>query len=339
MYLSETCWAIHTRDYKVNDPQNCQILVTVPEMLAIMLLSPPLAKSWVPRIKRCVRDTTRYMLTLQSCLSVVSFSMRYTALDSKKAVRSGSRLSCSLRVPSCGQRSSTSAVHTDTGSHSGLSATIGQPEAFNIWLESVQRAHGYQHTFIDHKHRYSHLRKFHYAMQATTPESFAGLAGYQDTGRLRFLHPVSTLGFGSRHLPPDFSLEAADCLSLYHALTRVKQHVDAKILHDLEPKRFFSEAVLMKQKDVIAYEAQLKTALTHIIDVSDPQDDFSALSQVIQALHGSGSDAQSVAYDKGTRAPRALANLIFLVSDLHANRDLVSLVLSWTLCVCLALIA
>lgn len=48
----ESCWAIHTRDYRVHDPQNCQILVTVPEMLAIMLLSPPLARSWTPRIRR-----------------------------------------------------------------------------------------------------------------------------------------------------------------------------------------------------------------------------------------------------------------------------------------------
>jgi len=47
-----SCWAIHTRDHRIHNPQTCQILVTVPEMLAIMLLSPPLARSWTPRIKR-----------------------------------------------------------------------------------------------------------------------------------------------------------------------------------------------------------------------------------------------------------------------------------------------
>ena len=47
-----SCWAILTRDFRIHDPQKCQILVTVPEMLAIMLLSPPLAKVWTPRIKR-----------------------------------------------------------------------------------------------------------------------------------------------------------------------------------------------------------------------------------------------------------------------------------------------
>ena len=49
--LIGSCWAIHTRDYRVHEPQNCQILVTVPEILAIMLLSPPLARAWTPRVK------------------------------------------------------------------------------------------------------------------------------------------------------------------------------------------------------------------------------------------------------------------------------------------------
>jgi superfamily II RNA helicase len=51
-----SCWAIHTRDFRVHDPQNCQILVTVPDILAIMLLSPPLAKMWTPRLKYVILD-------------------------------------------------------------------------------------------------------------------------------------------------------------------------------------------------------------------------------------------------------------------------------------------
>jgi len=46
-----SCWAIHSRDFWVQDTQNCQILVTVPEILAIMLLSHPLAKMWTPELK------------------------------------------------------------------------------------------------------------------------------------------------------------------------------------------------------------------------------------------------------------------------------------------------
>ena len=50
--VAGTSWCIYTRDHRVHDPQKCQILVTVPEMLAIMLLSPPLARTWTSRIRR-----------------------------------------------------------------------------------------------------------------------------------------------------------------------------------------------------------------------------------------------------------------------------------------------
>lgn len=49
-------WAIHTRDYRINNPYGCQILVTVPEMLQILLLSPHVARIWAPRLRRIIFD-------------------------------------------------------------------------------------------------------------------------------------------------------------------------------------------------------------------------------------------------------------------------------------------
>jgi len=49
-------WAIHTRDYRINNPYGCQILVTVPEMLQILLLSPRVSKVWAPRLRRVIFD-------------------------------------------------------------------------------------------------------------------------------------------------------------------------------------------------------------------------------------------------------------------------------------------
>jgi len=49
-------WAIHTRDYRINNPYGCQILVTVPEMLQILLLSPRVSKIWAPRLRRLIFD-------------------------------------------------------------------------------------------------------------------------------------------------------------------------------------------------------------------------------------------------------------------------------------------
>jgi ATP-dependent RNA helicase DDX60 len=49
-------WAIHTRDYRVNNPYGCQILVTVPEMLQILLLSPTVSTAWAPKLRRIIFD-------------------------------------------------------------------------------------------------------------------------------------------------------------------------------------------------------------------------------------------------------------------------------------------
>ena len=54
--VSKSTWAIHTRDYRVNDPVSCQILVTVPHILQIMLLAPENARSWSTKVKRVIFD-------------------------------------------------------------------------------------------------------------------------------------------------------------------------------------------------------------------------------------------------------------------------------------------
>lgn len=94
-----TCWAIHTRDWRINDPQKCQILITVPEILAIMLLSPPLATVWTPRIKRYA-DRKQYFVAIL-IMSVVSFSTRSTPSGNRKEALFGSKFSSLHHVLSC----------------------------------------------------------------------------------------------------------------------------------------------------------------------------------------------------------------------------------------------
>ncbi len=106
---------------------------------------------------------------------------------------------------------------------SGLSATIGMPEKFNAWLETVQKAKGFEHKFIHHLHRYSHLRKFAYFPQLLDKdEPFVGLDGGRSSNEMmRFIHPVSTLSFAGT-MPPDLSLESSDLLHLYRVLLSQK---------------------------------------------------------------------------------------------------------------------
>ena len=208
--------------------------------------------------------------------------------------------------------------------YSGLSATIGEPEKFNAWLASVQEAHGFKHTFIHHPHRYSHLRKFTYLLQAEhEPGVFDGLPEHRKTDRMRFVHPISMLSFGARHLPPDFSLEAADCLSLYRAFEPHRSQLPFD-LEQLNPNLFFKNAsgALLRQKDILRYEAALSECISTLIDSTDPQDQTSVLNSIIKNVSDPVTEKIDPRYIPDSKT--FYTNLITLISDLHADGDLVS---------------
>ena len=166
-------------------------------------------------------------------------------------------------------------------------------------------------------------------MEDSSKRVFNGTDAYTPTDRLRFLHPVSLLSFGSRTLPSDFSLESADCLSLYRALVAVP---DAKkgALQKLDPSIFFPRGRLLKQQDVLDYECVLKERLTSIIMSSNPQDGSSTLTKVVTALQDSAITTLSPnTRNANPRVKVIIDNLIFLLCDLHAQGDLVRF--SWNL--------
>ncbi|KAK0207916.1 hypothetical protein DFS33DRAFT_392484 [Desarmillaria ectypa] len=269
-------WAVHTRDYRINEPHNCQILITVPEMLSIMLLSPPLASKWTPRIKRIILDEI-HCIGQQEGGSVWEQIMLLAP--------------CPII---------------------GLSATIGEPETFNDWLASVSGAHGYRHTFIQHKHRYSHLRKFFYRLDGLKSlPPFQGHESYKPTSRMRFLHPLSALAFGPRALPEDLSLESSDTLSLYGAMS---QHKSLPInLVRLDPIRFFSPVKgLLKQKDILRYETDLKNALMDL----PPSSRNEVIHDLADKAIPQGTD------DKEPSRQSFERGLLPFIADLHARGEL-----------------
>ncbi|KAI0750894.1 P-loop containing nucleoside triphosphate hydrolase protein [Daedaleopsis nitida] len=295
---SKACWAIHTRDYRVHNPQNCQILVTVPEMLATMLLSPPLARTWTPRIKRIILDEIH-------------------TIGQQEGGAVWEQIILLAPCPLI-----------------GLSATIGEPEKFNAWLASVQEAHGFKHTFIHHPHRYSHLRKFTYLIQPNEKLApFDGLPDYKKTQRLRFIHPVSMLSFGARSLPPDFSLEAADCLSLYQAFQFSKDRLGFDV-DSLNPTQFlaYAKGALLRQKDILRYEAALTTQVATMVDSTDPMDQTSVLNQVIKKVSDPVLEETDQSYVPD--AEKFYASLITLISDLNASGDLPALLFNFDRKVC-----
>ncbi|KAJ5772626.1 DEAD/DEAH box helicase, partial [Penicillium odoratum] len=217
-------WAIHTRDHRINSPTGCQILITVPHILQIMLLSPIHAKSWTPRLRRIIFDEIH-------CIGQAEDGVIWEQL---------------LLLAPC--------------PIIALSATVGNPEEFYEWLKHAQRTNGHELKMIQHKHRYSDLRNYVYCPPPVF--SFKGFSnvdvsyqwGLDEAGDMKFMHPVLSLGDRSRAIPTDFSLEPRDCLSLWKAMSDL-QTDDFPVNSSLSPSSFFSG--IISKKDVIEWQKPL----------------------------------------------------------------------------------
>ncbi|KAL4968332.1 putative DEAD/DEAH box helicase [Aspergillus stella-maris] len=224
----KSVWAIHTRDYRINNPTGCQILITVPHILQIMLLAPTNAKTWSPRIKRIIFDEVH-------CIGQAEDGVIWEQL---------------LLLAPC--------------PIIALSATVGHPDEFKDWLEKAQNANGLELRMIQHKTRYSDLRKYVYR----PPKDFVfnGLAvpsqlsalGLDGNPHMGFLHPVASLIDRSRGLPDDLTLEPRDCLTLWKA---IKKHatVQFPVRDTLDP--FTALPSVIKKADVLKWEGELKKVL------------------------------------------------------------------------------
>ncbi|KAJ5638305.1 DEAD/DEAH box helicase, partial [Penicillium lividum] len=217
-------WAIHTRDHRINNPTGCQILITVPHILQIMLLSPIHAKSWTPRLRRIIFDEIH-------CIGQADDGVVWEQL---------------LLLAPC--------------PIIALSATVGNPDEFYDWLKHAQGTNGHKLKMIQHRHRYSDLRNYVYCPPPVF--SFKGFFnigglyqwGLDDAGDMKFMHPVLSLGDRSRAIPTDFSLEPRDCLSLWKAMNDL-QTDDFPVDPSLSPSSFFSG--IISKKDVIEWQKPL----------------------------------------------------------------------------------
>ncbi|KAL8857898.1 MAG: hypothetical protein Q9178_005517 [Gyalolechia marmorata] len=225
-HAGRSVWAIHTRDYRINNPSGCQILVTVPHILQIMLLSSSNAKSWSRKVRCIIFDEIHSIGQAED--GVVWEQLLLLA-------------PCPIIA---------------------LSATVGNPEQFNSWLTSTQRSSGFDVTMITHQHRYSDLRKFIYEPPRQfsfngLPEPSFGTLGLDGLDGLAFVHPVASLVNKSRGIPQDLSLEARDCLTLWKSMCRHQTKafpVDRTLDPDHLPQ-------VVRKAHIIEWEKQLKMLL------------------------------------------------------------------------------
>ncbi|TQS38013.1 hypothetical protein Golomagni_01491 [Golovinomyces magnicellulatus] len=235
----KSVWAIYTRDYRINNITNCQILVTVPHILQIMLLSPSNARSWAPRVRRIIFD------------EVHSIGQAEDGLIWEQL----------LLLAPC--------------PIIALSATVGNPEQFYEWLSQIQKQNGIEIEMIQHKTRYCDLRKFIFEPPKTfqflgfekTDEIGLGLDSLEG---FTVIHPVASLIDRYHGIPDDLTLEPKDCLVLWKAMC-MAQNTSHRVSDSLDPKNALPAYV--KKKHIIKWESELKILLNEWMkNVSSPFD-------------------------------------------------------------------
>ncbi|OTA76381.1 hypothetical protein M434DRAFT_402525 [Hypoxylon sp. CO27-5] len=243
-------WAIHTRDYRVNNPQGCQVLVTVPHILQIMLLAPSNAKgpnSWSRRVKRIIFDEVH-------CIGQAEDGVIWEQL---------------LLLAPC--------------PIIALSATVGNPLEFKEWLEGTQKVKGFNLDMIIHGSRYSDLRKYIYdtpqpsefkGLEPVERLPFPGLESDAKISRFAFVHPVAALVGKNPDTLNDTTLEPRDCLTLWECM---KKHETGryKLDQSLDPKRALPK--LLKKSDIVQWEVSLKKQLSAWM--VDPDSPFEAVQE------------------------------------------------------------
>ncbi|KAJ6117110.1 hypothetical protein N7512_006835 [Penicillium capsulatum] len=306
---SKSVWAIHTRDYRINNPMGCQILITVPHILQIMLLAPSNAKVWTPRLRRIIFDEIH-------CIGQAEDGVVWEQL---------------LLLSPC--------------PIIALSATVGNPEEFENWLQHAQATNGYELKMIQHQHRYSDLRKYIF----TPPQdfSFKGLVnpkgltnlGLDEADGMTFIHPVVSLVDRSRGIPNDFCLEPRDCWTLWkamHTLQTEQFPVDAS----LDPSIKFS-GVIIQKKDVIEWQNSLKCLLkTWMKDRRSPFEDLLRQlnhDKTVPTSKIGDASVRSIADNRLSRDPGLLSTILPLVCSLHAKCALPALIFNYDRGMCEAI--
>ena len=235
MPAGKSIYGVFTRDYRQN-ALTCQILVTVPQCLEILLLSPA-RQEWVAKIRYVVFDEVH-------------------CIGSEIGAEVWEHLLLLIRCPFL-----------------ALSATIRNPDDLHNWLQSAENdklerdtrnntlrpnaPKSYKVALVTHNERYNDLEKFNYLPgenKGSKPE-------------IVHLHPCSVVT--SRQLkqletfPAHVTLSPREALQFYDALQKAFDREESVMR--LSPESHFRDETFITKQSVRSYESALKEELmTHV---------------------------------------------------------------------------
>ncbi|XP_051822653.1 probable ATP-dependent RNA helicase DDX60 [Antechinus flavipes] len=239
---------VFTRDYR-HDVMNCQILVTVPQCLEILLLSPHLQK-WVKRIRYVIFDEVH-------------------CLGGEIGAEIWEHLLVMIRCPFL-----------------ALSATISNPEYLTEWLASVRRywqnfetttenSTSSKNTLKSSKnHKISKTEKLSYRVRLVLyKERYNDLEKYvcslkDDDFVISHYHPCAALTVNHIEkygMPLDLGFSPRESIQLYDAMVQIWPGWPR--VQDFEPEEFsyFKDKVVITKTDAKKYEEQLKEEIINWI--------------------------------------------------------------------------
>ena len=233
MPMGKSVCGVFTRDYRSN-ALNSQILVTVPQCLEILLLSPH-RQDWAAKIKYVVFDEVH-------------------CLGSEIGAEFWEHLLLLVRCPFL-----------------ALSATIRNPHDLHKWLQCAEdnkrkrdeknntvrpnSPKSYKVALVTYHERYSDLEKFNYVAPAGIKKGNS-----QINSQLKHIHPCAMLTVRqltqSSTFPAHVTLSPRETLALYDAMIKAWPEKDSMQL--LSPENYFKDTAFISKPDARLYEAALK---------------------------------------------------------------------------------
>ncbi|KGM00230.1 putative ATP-dependent RNA helicase DDX60, partial [Charadrius vociferus] len=247
---------VFTRDYR-NDVMNSQILVTVPQCLEILMLSPRCQK-WTKRIQYVIFDEVH-------------------CLGGEIGAEVWEHLLVTIRCPFL-----------------ALSATVSNPEHLTEWLQSVKRYWRHAEDKIERsstisernftrkckvKSKVPEQKKSYRVRLVLYEERYNDLEKYVCSLKgsdfiIEHCHPCAALTVNhieNYGIPSDLSLSPRESIQLYDAMVKVWQEWPRA--QELDPEEFvsFKNKVVIKKPDVRKYEQELKKELSKWIVLGQRQ--------------------------------------------------------------------
>ncbi|CAH3109026.1 unnamed protein product [Pocillopora meandrina] len=298
-------FGVFTRDY-CHNALNSQILVTVPQCLEILFLSPH-RQHWTKNVKYVIFDEVH-------------------CIGSETGAEVWEHLLLMIRCPFL-----------------ALSATIGNPEDLRLWLQAAQDFHeeqdrknnetlreSYRIRLVQFEERYSDLEK---SIFLPSPNN-EGQHVNNDSDSKEFvrLHPCAQLGFKQlleNGFPGDMALTPKESLQLYD--TMVSVWPDCESLQHLCPETYFLENKLIQKRHARQYERDLKREFKSWADSTEltkVQSVINSLNSVFLEIHSSTEEQWGEQRMTSYGKPFIKKSFEKLINELKAQEKLPALVFS-----------